>query len=142
MKSKASPYRFGPFLLTAIGWLLIFCLIAASTAHPERTLQTFSWMLTLWALAVLNLFALSKLAKCLLDLTITSGEKRRSLIIQTSYWTILKLVSLGLILMVISKGQVIPMVSYLGGLGVLAFSPLVGGFISSQRALADARQRA
>jgi uncharacterized membrane protein len=127
-----------PFFGIAGVWLLLaFALTAYFSKEPS--FGEFGWVCLLWALSLLDLYVLSRALGAAFELASEPGEKRGALIIQASYWGVIKLLCLGTFGAILSmNGRSIPVISLLMGPGTLVTVPLLGGYWWSQRVLRHA----
>jgi hypothetical protein len=124
-----------PFVATAIIWGLVG--LGVSLQGPGDALQSAKWMIGLWALCVIDLFALANVLRpILLLMTLDDdSDKRPAAMINALFWGIAKFVCLGLFCIALMSAQGVPQRALLTGLSTLLVVPLVGGFLWSQKEL-------
>lgn len=123
-----------PFLATSVVWLVLSVGLCAwfSAGHAV------AWVVLLWSVCVLDLYALSRAVGATLGLASGVAENRGSLVIQALYLGMIKLTSLGILGTILSYGRSIPVTSLLMGTGTLMIVPLLGGFGWGQKELRHA----
>ena len=126
------------FGLVGLVWL-VFGEILCHFLTPNTELAWVSsrWLLGIWALCIVDLYVLRMLVWSVLQILRSDQGNPSLYVIQTAFWGVLKLVCLGLFIIVLLKGQKIPLHSLLMGIGTLGMVPLVGGFLWSQRLLPE-----
>lgn len=141
-KSKqSSVYPISSLGLFSFLWLIASeaLAVALATSSSQRFLAV-QWIFIFWVLSILDLVALAKTLSSVMGL-INSSEKselRATYMVQTLCWGFFKLACLGLFILVLLKGQNIPWIGLLLGMGTLVVVPVMGGFVWSQRALRNA----
>ena len=126
------------FGLVSIVWLVlgeVLCQLLNSTS--EKVWFASKWLFGIWILCIVDLYVLRMLVWSVLQILGSNQEKGVLYVIQTAFWGALKLVCLGLFIIVLLKGQKIPLHSLLLGIGTLGMVPLAGGFLWSQRLLPE-----
>ena len=126
------------FGLVGLVWLLfggVLCYFL--TARAELAWVSLKWLCGIWTLCILDLYVLRMLVWSVLEILRSDQGNSSLYIVQTAFWGVLKLVCLGLFIIVLLKGQKIPLHSLLLGIGTLGMVPLVGGFLWSQRLLPE-----
>lgn len=127
-----------PFLIVAGAWLVLgLGLCAGFSAH--KTGLALSWMGVLWALCLLDLYALSRAVGATLTMMSGEGENRGPLVVRALYWGVVKLTCLGILGAALSFGRSIPVIALLMGIGTAVVVPLIGGYGWSQKVLRHAR---
>jgi hypothetical protein len=128
-----------PFVFAALGWLVVSQWICRElSVGTENSALAAQWALGLWLLAVVDLAVLGKTISCVLFLMHSTSEMRSAHVVQALCWGLFKVVCLGLFIIILLKGQKIPMRGLLLGMGTLVIVPLTGGFFWSQRVLRNA----
>jgi hypothetical protein len=127
-----------PFITVSIVWFVISGVACFQFANPGHTFSAFRWMAELWALCLIDLYALAKAVGAALSLVSATGEKRGALIIQASYWGMIKLACLGILGAILLRGSTIPTTGLLMGSATLVVIPLIGGYWWSQKVLRHA----
>jgi hypothetical protein len=135
--SQLSRRESTPFLMVAFVWLAVGAALCARFQHPGLSLAL-GWLAVLWGLCLFDLYALSRAVGALLGLASVEGEKRGALIIQASYWGMIKLACLGILGAILLRGHSIPALGLLMGTGTLVVVPLLGGYWWSQKVLRHA----
>jgi hypothetical protein len=124
---------------TALSWLaLAQIIVRISSATAEESTLASQWVLGLWFLCVLDLLVLRKLISIILHLVSDAERKSAKSAFQALIWGALKLLCLGLFILVLLKGQKIPMHGLMLGIGTLGTVPVLGGLLWSQRKFQDA----
>lgn len=118
-----------PFLVTAVAWLLI---AAVAEAWAGRSVVILGWFFYLYALALVDLYALARLFQYGIGVMIQSIEKRPALIVRAFTWGAVKLACLGIFGLTLLHGDRIPVSALLMGLGTLVVVPLFGGLLWSR----------
>jgi hypothetical protein len=124
-----------PFAFAAIAWAVAAVLLCW---YWDGSVLAFRWMLGLWALCLLDLFAIAKTMAAVIAVSADAAGNRPALLVQASTWGAIKLACLGLLGILLFRGQSIPSHALLLGLGTLVVVPLIGGLWWSQRALRHA----
>jgi len=129
-----------PFLVVAIAWLVMGEAVSAWFSAGKMG-HSLSWTMVLWALCVLDLYALSRAVGAALAVMSDSDadENRGPLVVRALYWGVLKLTCLGILGLALSYGRSIPVAAMLMGIGTAVVVPLVGGYGWSQKVLRHAR---
>lgn len=135
--SRLTASELAPFLKVAMGWLALGLATSAGFSTGRAGLAA-AWMTAFWLLCVLDLYALSRAVGAVLELAATPGEKRGALTIQASYWGLVKLICLGILIAILSQGRSIPAASLLMGAATLVTVPLIGGYGWSKKVLRHA----
>ncbi|MGK5083611.1 hypothetical protein WDW37_09925 [Bdellovibrionota bacterium FG-1] len=128
-----------PFIWVGLGWLVlgaVVCFVFSSTAQPP--IKTFGWMALIWAFCLLDLYALARAVGAVLGLTTMTGKKRGALVIQASYWGVIKLACLGILGLILLRSSTIPTLGMVLGSSTLIVTPLLGGYWWSQKVLRHA----
>ena len=125
--------RLEPFLYVAAGWLVVLVGLSVATAPAGELTHFLAWDFSLWCLCLFDLFALMKTIVGALKLMSATLENRGPLLIQTSFWGMIKIACLGIFTVILIKGQAIPTLALLLGVGTLVVVPLVGGYWWSLR---------
>jgi hypothetical protein len=126
-----------PFLKVAALWLISGLAVSAWT-RGSALLGASAWLLLLWAVCLTDLYSLSRAVEALMELVSGTSENRGALVIQASYWGMIKLICLGILGLTVFYGRSIPSVSLLMGTGTLVVVPLLGGYWWSQKVLRHA----
>jgi hypothetical protein len=129
--SKLDIFLFG---LVGVLWLALAQVLGRVLSHsPIEAQESFQWILGFWALCVLDLLVLRKLISIIFQLVSLAEGNRLRQSIQALCWGVLKVLCLGLFIVVLLKGQKIPMHGLLLGIGTLGVIPVFGGLLLSQR---------
>lgn len=130
MNDSSDPMKgaVAPFLQVSLGWLLISSALVWKFA-PDATARSASlrWLFVLWVLCEMDLLAIGKLLSTVFQLTTESVKNRSGLVIRASSWGAIKLACLGIIGLILFRGQAIPSLGLLPGLGTMIVVPLFGG---------------
>lgn len=129
-----------PFIGSALAWAAFSCVVLCKFSSPvgHPWVVTFRWFFQLWFLSLVDLIALAKVSSIVLAGVPEESKNRAQMLFRASYWGFLKLACLGIFLFVLIKGQAIPALSLVTGLGTLIVVPLVGGIWWSQRTVSHA----
>jgi len=127
-----------PFLVSATLWLAVGILVCAQAAEPQNIGYSIIWFVALWALGIVDLYALTRAIVATSAVMSAAAENRGPTAVQALYWGILKLACIGIFGAILISVSGIPTSGLLLGLGTLVFVPVVGGFWWSQRALRHA----
>lgn len=125
------------FLGASLLWLVLSVAVCLVFSVSPK------WAIQLWAMSVVDLWALAKALSAVFGLVgvISSSQNRQKLVIQAFYWGTVKLACLGLFAVVLIKAKSIPSLSLVIGLGTMVTVPLLGGLIYSvaQRVVTSSR---
>ena len=124
-----------PFAIAAVLWMVVGFGVCKYFSAPSLLQMNLIWLFGLWALSLVDLFALSKTVHGMLSFASGAAENRPARVIHTFSWGLIKLVCLGGFALVMIKGNPVSVLGLSAGLGTLVMVPLVGGLIWSQKAL-------
>lgn len=120
-----------PFFGAGLVWLAVMeALVWKFTPNPHFLRAAFAWATALWALCLLDLFVLAKLVNA--AILLVSGLHRRTrsrMMVETFYWSALKLACLGALIFSVAWGKQIPVTGLLPGVATLFVVPVMGGMI-------------
>ncbi|MFZ9596660.1 MAG: hypothetical protein ACO3A2_11365 [Bdellovibrionia bacterium] len=128
-----------PFGGAAVSWLIFSEGLSFFLAQdPSERASVLGLNAVLWALSLLNLLVLGRLASLVFKVIDSPPEFNAAYQVQIGVWGCFKLVCLGLFTIVLLKGSPIPLLSVFLGMSTWIVVPLAGGFFWSQRILKNA----
>jgi hypothetical protein len=128
-----------PFLIVGAIWLGVSAGVGAYLTHEsQRVTQMLFSLAILWATCLFDLYALARTAGAALDAMSGAREKRRASVLQALYWATIKLACLGILGVVLLRGDAMPAISLYMGSATLFVVPLFGGYWWSQKVLRHA----
>jgi hypothetical protein len=128
-----------PFLIAGLVWLFLAGALSVGFNSPEHGYWwNLRWTLTLCGVCLFDLYALAKAVSATLALASEDKEKRGPLIVQASYWGMVKLVCLGILGAILFRGAPVPTLQLMMGSATLIVVPVVGGYWWSRKVLRHA----
>ena len=119
----------------SILWLVASILVCQYWESPSDLRSAQLGCVTLWVVSVLDFFILRMLIHAVVQKVSATSNGKSSFPGKILFWGFFKTVCLGLFIIVLLKGQKIPLLGLLMGVGTLAAVPLVGGFFWCWREL-------
>ncbi len=112
-------------------WLAIGLMICLGHEEISEVRRSQAWFVALAALSIVDFFVLRMLIQAVLRNFTASSDQKREFSRPIALWGIFKAVCLGLFLIVLLKGQKIPLLGLSLGVGTLGAVPLLGGVLWS-----------
>jgi hypothetical protein len=135
-KTNSGVFLFG---IVSFAWLFFGSLIIlVLNNNYEKIVLNYRTFFGFWVLSIMDLVVLAKFLSTVAHYLNAKELTRAALGVQALIWGLFKILCLGLFVLVLLKGQEIPLHGLLLGMGTLVVVPLAGGFFWSQRILKNA----
>lgn len=132
MRTKLEQKKWTPFLMTALGWLIISAVLVIvwtpALAHGF-------YLFLAWSISLFDLYAMAKLGDVVITQINDASNQINVSPIQIAIWGFLKLASLGGLGVLLYLAKDANQFPLLLGVGTLVTVPLVGGFWWNSREL-------